>query len=466
MRAKVNQPFHAPRWLWIAGIGLGLAVVSVICVLLIPHNRAPLNSTALETSEPDVVIPSSSPTIDPALAVIDTPPPLPRLNFAPGSVEDACGLNEFPLYSTVDSYNTIIEKNSNHSKVLESDECRAALEAHMSATNPQLFLGREPYSASLAELVVLDEPFTFARIFADPVGDLLRVQDALSRPECVLTGDETNWELIETCHADALLNYAFVNLFCFGEGIEKRIPPVDWIGKSYNNPYRKRPTPEEDRMLWKQDLEDSWMVAKCETLEPTLDFTVEHYPELHALVMSWDEKERTLFSKGADALLVELAARLGDDAAGLTQGVYRFERMNPWSFNSEGYKFGRVADLINVGKNDWWTFSSKFVFKDVPSADRFLHTFHILARLDSPKSDPRDEIELNWEFVARHLCEPPYFEIQPFTSLGSYTQVENGEHASCKEIVHEIRQKGITFPPLLKMLDEFEQVAIELDIYE
>ena len=456
MRARVSQSVHAPRWLWIAGIGLALTVVAVVCVLLIPHNQASLDSTALETGEPIAVVPSSSPTIEPAVAVVDTLSQRPRLDFAPGSVEEACGFNELPTYSFSDFYDTIREKTSVHAKVLESDECRAALEAQMSASNPQHFLvSGLPYSFSLAELVVLEKPLTFERIFADPSGDLLRVQDALSRPECLLTGDETNWELKEICHADALLNYAFVNLFCFGEGIENRIRPVD-RGKDYSNPYREPPSSKEARILWKQDLEDSWVIAKCEALDPTLDFTAEHHPELHALVMPWRNGPENLFSKGAVTQLVELAARLGDEAAGLSQTDFSLDHIGD-NFRGEGYKFGRINNLVGNGEWNW-------VFKEESSADRFLEAFHALARLDSPKTDPRDEFDFDWELVARHLCEPPYFEFQPYSS--GPTLVENVEHSSCKEVVHEIRQKGITFPPLLKMLDKFEQIALELDVYE
>ena len=127
MRESVSQSFHAPRWLWIAVIGLGLAVVAVICVLLIPRNQAPLDSTALETSEPIADVPSTSPTIEPAVAVIDTPSQLPRLDFVPGSVEEACGLNELPTYSAGVSYGTIIAKTRDRPKALESEDCQAAL---------------------------------------------------------------------------------------------------------------------------------------------------------------------------------------------------------------------------------------------------------------------------------------------------------------------------------------------------
>ena len=227
MKTRVSPSVYASRWLWIAGVGLALVAVAVICVLLIPRNRAPLISTALEVSEPSAVVPTSSPTIEPAGTVADEPIQLPRLDFALGSVEEACGLNEFPPYERFSTDREKIKKTSDHAKVLESDKCQAALEAHMNAMNPQRFLSSAPYEASLAELVVLDEPFTFERIFADPTGDLARVQDVLSRPECLLTGDETNWELKESCHADALLNFAFVNFFCFAEGINKRITPVN-----------------------------------------------------------------------------------------------------------------------------------------------------------------------------------------------------------------------------------------------
>ena len=350
-------------------------MVAVICVLLITHNPASLDSTALEPSEPSVVVPASSSTIEPAVTVANEPLQLPRLDFASGSVEEACGLNEFPPYSMFFVDRRKFIKTSDHAQVLESDQCQAALEAYMNAMNPQWFLSSVPYEASLAELVVLDEPFTFERIFADPSGDLLRVQDALSRPECLLTGDETNWELKETCHANALLNYAFVSLFCYGQGVIYRERPVDGR-KDYRLPYRKmHPTPEEDRTLWKQDLEDEWVEDKCETFSPTLELTSEHHPELYALVESL--LNRRVIHNAPQVLLVELAARLGDDAAALSESV-----LGPgdWSFMVQGSKFGRINKL--VGNGEW----RGFALKEEPNADRFLEAFYMLARLDSPKS--------------------------------------------------------------------------------
>ena len=117
-----------------------------------------------------------------------------------------------------------------------------------------------------------------------------------------------------------------------------------------------------------------------------------------------------------------------------------------------GYKFGRFIDQLDAG----W---KEMKQKEKPSADHFLRTFHFLARLNSRKADPRDEFELDWEWVAQHLCIPPYYP--DFSNM----EIEDSPK-SCKEVAHEIRQSGTTFRPLLDVLDKFEQVALELEVYE
>ena len=444
-RERLIQLSRVPRWLWGTGAVLGL-VVAIVCVLLITHNRGGSNPAVVETSEPNAEVSETAPSAEPLVSIETTPEPeLPELAFVAGSVEDVCGFNELPTYWIAGE---VLKRHYwHHIEVLETNgECRAALDAHMSAYNPLYFLSGAPYRAHLAEFVILDEPFTFERIFADTVGDFVRVQDALSRPECLLTGDETNRQLTEDCHADAFLNYAFVNLFCFSDGIENRVRPVHKVEDS--------PTLEQDRQLWKQQFEDEWAEQKCEGLDPALELTAEHYPELYTLILSLKESEDS--RKEPLELLVELAARLGDDAAGLTQVVYRPE-MFPWSFKSEGYRYGRITDLVGISE---WT---RFAFKEEPKTDRFRETFYMLAKLSARRPNPHDEIEFDWEYVARHLCDPPYFET---TWSNGVQPVENADRLSCKEVVHEIRQQDIKFAPLLQMLDKFEQVALELDVYE
>lgn len=445
-RRRLSQLSHTPRWLWGTGTALGL-IALVVGAILVMHHRGGSNPAVVETSEPSAEVSESAPSTEPVVSFETTPEPeVPKLVFVAGSVEDACDFNEFPTYWLADGR----YRSSRHdiqAKAIESNgECRAALDAHMSAVNPYHFLSDLPYNASLAEFVVLDEPFTFERIFANPADDLTRMQDALSRSECLLTGSETNWELRETCHADAFLNFALANVFCFDRGVQSRIKSTFYVK------HRDNPAPELDRLLWKQEFEDKWVEQRCEGLDSSLELTAEHYPELYARVMSLQAPDT---DKDPLELLVELAARLGDDAAGLAEGVRKW---NVWDFNSEGYRYGRFSDVSE--SEDWWL---HFTFKSEPQSDRFLQTFHMLARLSAWRFDPRDEIDFDWEFVARHLCEPPFFE-RTWSVIPSV--VKNAEHLSCQEVIHEIRQQDIKFTPLLQALDKFEQVAIELDVYE
>ncbi|MXZ43679.1 MAG: hypothetical protein F4Z01_01670 [Gammaproteobacteria bacterium] len=461
------------RWFLIITFGSGLVVVAVICMLLFSNSRLRLEEVqSLGISDLSGSVPSSLTTKPPVVSV-ESPPQLPYVEFPPGSVEEACGLNKFP--PRVGYYDYEDHERSGWSNTpfnaegdwiaLESEECRTALENHINAINPYLWgTSRKEHQFVF---IVLDNPLTFARIFADPGGDLLRVQDALSRSECLLTGDETNWELKETCHADAFLNFALINRFCFDQGVRNRSRTYYW---KENNP-----TPEQDRFMWKQSLEDAWVNQKCEELDQTLRFTSEQNSEIYNSVISLRDstsKSDRIRSKSFSALLIELAARLGDDAAGLTK-----ETLVPYShhYDENGYKYGRFAGLLS--STGWRVFTA---INEPPSADRFLQTFNMLALVRARKPDPRDEIEFDWEFVARHLCEPPYYvkwwydaQIKALQSRPEWAvdlvafREKYDNPKNCQQVIHELRQRAdLKFAPLLQTLDKFEQVALELDVYE
>ena len=479
--SKISRATHVPWW-WSCGLGLVL-VGGIFFVFW----RAPSNSSdAVSNIDPpvselkvtDTLVSAEVPHI-----AVKTGPTLPPLDFLPGSVEEACGLNQFPPYRYREEdgsrpantpFNT--EQNLIYLKSvgdnrsaytlfdpardwlpMKSEECRSALEQHINTINP--YLWGATYENRQFAFVVLEEPLTFERIFTDPTGDLNRVLDALSRPECLLETDGKNWELKESCHAEAFLNYALINRFCYepywpDDPRQELAIPRDGVFRRSRTYYRDNPNPEQDRYMWKQELEDDWIRRKCKALNPTLAFTPEQYPILHELVMSFGDLEGG--HKNVRELLIEQAARLGDDAAGLTTRVYK-ELSH--SYNEEGYKFGRFAELFNDGA------LGKLVSKQEPSADRFLQIFNMLARFTSRKPDPRDELEFDWEWVARQLCAPPYKNI--YRSRGRHVVLlENVDHLSCQEVVHEIRQSGTTFRPLLDVLDKFEEVALELEVYD
>ena len=478
MRLRLNKETRAPWWIWSGCIGLALVLVVVFLVLVRAFGigLSPTTTTNLDPflSEQELEVEQAQPSLEVSKVAVETEPSLPHLDYPPGSVEEACGLNEFPSYwngedEDLQDWNgaEVPTNEKGEWRVLESEECQVALENHINSMNPYLFLwGEEFYQRRALAFIVLDNPLTFERIFADPTGDLLRVQNALSRPECLLKEDESNWELVETCHAEAFLNYALINRFCFDDGLDRRGRTYVW----------ENPTPEEDRFMWKQDLENEWLRKKCEAIDPALKLT-EHselYQKSDVEPSVLDPIERSILAKGwisvaditelsarlddtagpleewvQEAGLIELSARLGDDTAGVIFGGTK-------RFIEKGYKYGRFSRLLT---SDGW---QEFAQKRQPAADRFLQTFNMLAIAAAHRPDPRDEIDFDWELIARHLCEPPYNKSKSYST----EEQENPESKSCREVVHELRRRDIKFAPLQQTLDKFEQVAIELGVYE
>ena len=447
----ISTNSRGQRWSWIGG-GIGLGLVAVVCVLLYATNdRTTPDSKTLKVKETSAVPPSDPPTVESTVAMGNTPPQFPRLDFPVGSVEEACALNEFPSYWVAYEKGT---RGEVQNRALESVECQTALENSIKTSNPYLWNGRTHEQRAFA-FVELDEPLTFERIFSDPAGDLARVQDALSRPECLLKGEKKNWELKEICHAESFFNYALINHLCFDGGYWRRNWPVYYSAED-------NPTLEQDRVMWKQSLEVSWLGEKCEQLDTTLKIT-EIHPSLLELMPHRNFSDDDAMRFHTEDLLTKLAARLGDDAAGLT------ERRLGFGPPGGGGQYGKFAELlvseewqslIKAGAT-WRAYDTQWSVKEL-SMENFLRAFNLLARFDNTSREQHDEIQFDWQAVVQHLCVPTYERPVDEEQMG----IKRVEYSTCKEVVHEIRQKGIIFPPLVKMLDKFEQVALELDVYE
>ena len=212
-------------------------------------------------------------------------PPLPPVDYPLGTIGEACDVNEYPPrigFFDLDNETILSLENSpftstgDYLKSFQKEKCRTALERHINQTNPYLW-GREDnthgvYSAPA--LITMDNPLTFERIFTDPAGDFARVQEALARPECQLNPNtKSNWQLNESCHADAIHNYALIMRVCFGDGIYNR--PNQWYFKEDN------PTPEQDRSMWIGTLQDFWVRAiKCASLDRNLDLQLPVHTDL------------------------------------------------------------------------------------------------------------------------------------------------------------------------------------------
>ena len=440
------------------GGGIALVVVAGAIVVMVllqpqPENTVTPDVVVQENNTSSVVVSDVVPTAE-IVETVKEFPELPQLAFVTGSVEEACGLNEFPPY-----WNEDTDTQFSLSSVIEDNEaCKTALEIHVGSINPYLWgesIGSMSNDLLAFAFVKLENPLTFGRIFADPVGDLERVKEALSRPECLLQTGESNRELRESCHADALMNYALLNRFCYdggsytSNGVFNREITLYWE--------KDNPTPEQDRAMWKQRMEARWVRDKCEALDPVLELTKQQ-PELFEQIKSFgdpeEDREWRLFEL-SQRHLIELAARLGDDAAGLTIGGY--------NHGEEGYKYGRFADLLDPSSWEYITLKHQL------DASRFEHALNLLTYFGARRPDPRDEIEFDWEAIVQHICTrvyvvPPEFRERVRKEEG--VRAAEAKTTSCQEFIHTLRQRDIKFRPLLQTLDKFEQVALELDVYE
>jgi len=359
--------------IWLS-VGLPLLGVVVIFFFLYTPRSSTEEKPVVPTTEN--IIAAVSPgienssvqqaVVDRQQLTVDDLPKLPPLDYPPGSVGDACGVNDFPNqergrvlsklyeyrkgpppsiehdgYMNVRLYFSEIEWtlrfNPNDrdggphiwnpleqeivQTALKKEQCRAALEQQVQQINPYLW-GREndeSFYDRAVSFVVTDNPMTFERIFKDPRGDLLRVQAALARPECQLgEKGKSNWNLNRTCHADAFHNTALVMRSCFNEGIPS-FKLAGWGDRTPPPTILSSGSPEETQrkhIMWTHALEHRWVKEKCASVDLNTDPQSPVFAKLRKLLAPLvNDTEQT--ARYANEELLLMAARLGDDVAGL-----------------------------------------------------------------------------------------------------------------------------------------------------
>ncbi|MDE0094656.1 MAG: hypothetical protein OXO49_09180 [Gammaproteobacteria bacterium] len=418
--------------------------------LVTPTNLTANPNTTAETAAVTSTQPHLLSHPDPAVkpqptALAGTPVPL--VTYPLGSIGEACEVNQLPPFhssSSSDVAELIV-------KQLEKTQCLTALTTYMNPINPNLW-GRESDTHghhSAHALVTIDNPLTFERIFADPAGEFARVQEALVRPECQLgAGSQSNWQLSETCHAEAIHNYALIYRFCSGDGIVNRLLLQGYSAED-------NLTLKQDRSEWVQSLEMVWVIAKCHSLR--LPSHTKLRQQIHTLQIGDDQASQR--KRTVSGALIDLAARLGDEAAALTYPVYYEEDTSgsfvySYTYDEEGYKYGPLAEWFTPDLDDPTNLFSKLA----PSTDR-LHQFIPLFANNIEVSGK--SIKFDHEVLVQHLCAPPYYT-PPADEKETDTAAEP---RSCREIVTELRQK-LLHTSMLEELTTFEDVAIRLGVYE
>lgn len=380
----------------------------------------------------------------PTLEVSDLPK-LPPVDYPPGSVGAACEINEFPpragyWFLNSKTRHRITEKDP--LAALKNEECSTALEHHLYAINPYLWGTKDEkqLNANLVfSFVVIDNPLTFERIFSDPSGDFMRVQEAFANPDCQLgQDDESNWSLNDTCHAEAIFNYALLTRFCYDDGynngIRNRSRQMYWE--------RENATPEQDRGMWIQDLEADWLKKKCKAVYPQND----QQAALRKQIWSLQEGNQRL-----DEILINLAAKLGDSAAGLTQS---FSPSRGTTYREEGYKFGPYTELFTN-----FFYPNDLLTKHPPSVKRLGRLMPLFA--EKPTQEGQS-IDFNHEALVQYLCTPPYY----YFTLRGHVLTPPPKPPSCRTIVTELRREFHDNQSVLGYIATFEDVAMRLEVYE
>jgi len=441
---------------WLSAGGIGLLVLVVFIFFNTPRSISKESSVA-PTAQPFIATAPSIAEVSNSPTAETTGIRLPAVDYPPGSVGQACSVNDFPSsvgYFDLDSETRLNLENSPYDSNGEmkplAEECLMALERHIYPLNPYLWSQwRKERNSDENYLVFafvnIDNPLTFERLFTDPVTDLARVKDALARPECQLGQDASpNWNLNETCHADAILNYALVMRFCFADF------PNDGVSTRNSQPYWKEdnPTPEQDRSNWIETLESYWIREKCKTLDPNLDLQAPLHADLRKQIQALLSDESLNADKSLNATLIDLAARLGDPNAGLTHPS-SVMRLRLIKYSEEGYKYGPLAGwFTNVFK------PTDLFLKHPPSVDRMRYLISLFGK-NLFASDGK-LINFDHEALVQHLCTPPYYYRSP---------KDPPEPPSCREIINKLREESLT-PSQLEEIAAFEDVAMRLDVYE
>jgi len=439
-------------WLGIGGLSL-IALTGVVLLLKAPPEittEPPTTPANHRIANPTTVtVDGTLEVVDPVVLVI---PQVPAVDFPQGSIGRTCAVNDFPPYhwyfdldyETIRSLDNPYYDSNGDERVLKG-ECHSVLERHMYSINPYYWGAQDekrPVNRAF-DFIVIDNPLTFERIFADPAGDFARVQEAFTHPECRLSYNaESNWELNESCHADAILNYALITRFCYNDAYQNGYK--NWVSERNHRYYLEedKPTPAQDRHMWIQNLEDRWMKRKCETLDSNLNLHSKQHAELRHQIQALQPE---LYNRVNLSTLIGLAARLGDDAAALTQPAMHVA-YRPSRHSDKGYQYGPFAG--------WFTNKYKlFAIKEPPSVDRISQALSLFAKNIVGKKGRR--VIIDHEALVQHLCTPPYYD----------PDNEYPNPPSCRTVVNELRQEALHHTTL-NLIATFEDVAMRLDVYE
>lgn len=317
-------------------------------------------------------------------------------------------------------------------------------------------------NAYFDQLRLVDRP-TYAAIFQSPEKDLQDVKSALESEECLVhESDEIRPELQQQCNAEAFTRVHFVQLNCeIFEGIYEAFPVLfdtdsenanRLFQTTFNKPATDQ-TPEKELQasqdapardkLWDINLQTRWVLNRCNSLD-----------RLNIELLS-QEYRGDMFVRRHK--LLEIAARLGEKQA-LLHTLLAINSKIPTVSEYIKTKLRWLDDYDELSRD-----YSPLVPKD--RTDLFDFAFDTFqSQLIQYIETMYQAKQLGWSYdlsaFVTDFCSPFYLRI----NWGIRELTWPGD---CSWLVYGIREgKKLTGTSLLDLLDEFEQTAISLNVYQ
>ncbi|MCY3626311.1 MAG: energy transducer TonB [Gammaproteobacteria bacterium] len=317
-------------------------------------------------------------------------------------------------------------------------------------------------NAYFDQLRLVDRP-TYADIFQSPEKDLQDVKSALESEECLVhESDEIRPELQQQCHAEAFTRVHFVQLNCeIFEGIYEAFPVLfdtdsENTNRLFQTTFNKPATdqaPEKELQasqdapardkLWDINLQTRWVLNRCNRLDRS------------NIELLSQEYRGDMFVRRHK--LLEIAARLGEKQA-LLHTLLAINSKIPAVSEYIETKFRWLDDYDELARD-----YSPLVPKD--RTDLFDFAFDTFqSQLIQYIKTMHQAKQLGWSYdlpaFVTDFCSPFYLRL----NWGIRELTWPGD---CSWLVYGIREgKKLTGASLLDLLDEFEQTAISLNVYQ
>lgn len=414
--------------LWV-GIGLVSALIVLALVLFgrgFNTKTAPdLNESQLPQTELQTVAEKATRTQDePEEVNVEEIGLADSSRDIPDDVWELCGRDAWP--KDYENGRSVIENFE------LSDECQIALEQHILKSNPLVFV------FDRFSLILQDNPMTYEKVFSDPAGDLEKIMDALSRPECVLEDSVVaNWDLKDSCHAEAFTNYA-----AFYQALYRS--PTSRTLLTIRNPEVFETTPKLLTESWESyfTLRTLEQIIRRQKYGASLELNAKNYPSQFQQIISFGESRERVLRRGSkykdedDAFilyrtLLFLGGRLGD-----VDATFRLSS-----------HFDEKLAAYYIERQPWLENWDEPYLNTIPSESQLLKALNII------DSVADTDVKLDWAGLVKRVCKPDLDQ-----GVSSYP--------SCQTLISDLLKKlDPTEDRKIQALDQFERKAIELSVY-